>query len=193
MASSFISRRNRENHDSVVQMSSPEPRGQESDYVEWHATVLYWVSSWAEAHYAALCCYDKAGGWNQWSTARQTCPSPSLWANNTMSLGDHSSCERLHTVGMFSKLYTQISPIFLSKAHQLSFHWFILNLGDQIRNKSTGFLVWTSLCWRLDGPFGLTMNTKTHRCDAWQKWTVSLSVREGDVMMQIFVYKGSEA
>lgn len=44
----------------------------------WRFIDLYWVSRWAQAHYTALCCSDKAGDWHQWPTqhSRQTHPPP---------------------------------------------------------------------------------------------------------------------
>lgn len=44
----------------------------------WRFIDLYWVSRWAQAHYTALCCSDKAGDWHQWPTphSRQAHPPP---------------------------------------------------------------------------------------------------------------------
>lgn len=46
----------------VLKMSSLKAGGQEIDFKKW-GVVIYWVSKWVKAHYTALCCYDKAGGW----------------------------------------------------------------------------------------------------------------------------------
>lgn len=75
-----IMRRKRRRLDTFVSLFSPELAGQQRDRSPC------WVSRRAEAHYAALCCYDKAGTEPSYPVHTDVPIPRNLLTNNTMSL-----------------------------------------------------------------------------------------------------------